>query len=80
MSLCAHKDVLGVPGKGVHSLRVGGFALVDILGSFGLAWLLHRWTGLGFGASCLLVFGLGIALHRLFCVSTTLDHMLFGRE
>jgi hypothetical protein len=75
--LCKYKDYFGQPGKGVHSYRVFGIAMVDvlftILGSVLLAYLFEWDTGY----TILGVFFLGIVLHRLFCVRTTIDRFLF---
>ena len=77
MSLCAHRNALGVPGEGFHSVRLGNVAVLDVLGTFALAWLVKRITGLHYGVSLLLTFLAGIALHRAFCVRTTVDRLLF---
>ena len=31
MSLCAYKNILGEPNKGIHSYRVFNIAIVDVL-------------------------------------------------
>jgi len=77
MNLCKYKNLLGKPGKGIHSFRIGGFAIADvimtIIGAFFLSYLFQwnfLYTLIGF-------FLLGIFLHHLFCVRTTLDKLLF---
>lgn len=35
---CPYKYLFGVPGQGAHSTRIGGFALVDTVGTIILAW------------------------------------------
>ena len=78
--LCKYKNALGVPGKGIHSYRICNLAIVDIiftlLGArilqifiFPESHYLHVLTGL---------FLLSIVLHRMFCVKTTIDKLLFG--
>jgi hypothetical protein len=74
MSLCPFSNILGKPGTGVHKYRVFGFAIVDILLTIVAAFLIsrkHFWVVLPG------LFILGIILHRLFCVRTTLDKLLF---
>ena len=76
-----YKDSLGVPGEGVHSVRLGGVAILDVIGTFGLAWV--AWAVLGgmrgsYWAWLAGTFVLGIALHRFFGVRTTVDRALFG--
>lgn len=79
MSLCQFRNSLGRPRQGVHAFRMGGLAAADVLGTIALALMLHyflpKWPLL----LCLVVvFGLGVLCHRIFCVNTTLDLLLFG--
>ena len=87
-NLCKYRNALGVPGKGAHSIRLGGVAvgggvagggvavvdvLLTIVGAYIIAYFAHTsfaWTAAG-------LFLLGIILHRLFCVRTTIDKLLF---
>lgn len=76
-NLCKYRNALGVPGKGAHSIRLGGVAVVDVLltivGAYIIAYFARTsfvWTAAGF-------FLIGIILHRLFCVRTTVDKLLF---
>jgi hypothetical protein len=73
--LCQYKDALGIPGKGVH-FHVFGIAVMDVLMTILGAWGISRWTGWNFIYVLLSLFILGIILHRLFCVKTTLDKLL----
>jgi len=74
--LCKYKNALGVPGQGVH-FHVFGIAIVDcimtIVGGALLAYL-FKWS---YFWTILILFILGIVLHRVFCVITTLDQALF---
>lgn len=81
--LCKYKDILGQPGKGFHSTRFMGFALFDILGTFAIAFIIalifYRKTLLkSFIIISVILFIVAILLHRLFCVNTTLNKMIFG--
>ncbi len=81
--LCKYKDILGVPNQGFHSARLFGFARNDLLGTFGIAFLIaiifYRKTLLkSFLIISIILFILAILLHRLFCVNTTLNKMIFG--
>ena len=74
--LCKYKNALGVPGQGVH-FHIFGIAIVDcimtILGGALLAYL-FKWS---YFWTIFILFILGIVLHRVFCVKTTLDQALF---
>ena len=75
--LCKYKNALGEPNKGIHSYRVAGIAIVDlgltVLAAFAVA-RIFNYNLLIVLASLLL---LGIFLHRIFCVRTTVDKLLF---
>lgn len=82
--LCQYKDVLGVPKQGFHSARLFGFARNDVLGTFGIALMIsiifYRKTLFrSFIIISILLFVLAIILHRLFCVNSTLNKMIFGK-
>lgn len=79
---CHYKDLFGKPREGAHSYRIGGFALVDIILTILGSLLLSLFMKKGFYfwhflVVLAVVFLSGIALHRLFCVKTTLDTLLF---
>ena len=77
MNLCAYKDALGIPGKGIHSYRLFGLAIVDVLFTVLAAILISYFSKYNFVKILVFLFILGIILHRLFCVRTTVDKLLF---
>ena len=77
---CEYRDVLGKVGEGVHSVRVANVAILDVAGTFALALLVSWGFGISYWIALALTFLLGILLHRLFCVPTTLDNLLFGKN
>lgn len=77
MDLCKYKNALGEPNKGIHSYRVFGFAIFDILMTIFAALIISYLFKISFFYTCITLFILGIFLHRLFCVRTTLDKLLF---
>ena len=74
--VCEYKNSLGVPGEGVHR-HVMGFAVADIVMTLIGAWLISYLTNWSFLYVAVLLFILGIVLHRIFCVRTTIDKILF---
>ncbi len=77
MNLCAYKDALGKPGKGIHSYRLFGVAIVDVIFTIFGAMLIAYFSKYNFVKILVSLFLLGIILHRLFCVRTTVDKLLF---
>lgn len=80
MSLCKYKNLFGEPGKGPHSYRICNIAIVDVMLTFLLAFVITLITKMTFFRSCIISFISGIILHRLFCVRTTVDKLLFPDE
>jgi hypothetical protein len=77
MNLCKYKNLLGKPNKGIHSYRFMGLAIVDIIMTLLGAALIAYFTKYSFLTISIILFILGIILHRLFCVRTTIDKLLF---
>jgi accessory gene regulator protein AgrB len=67
---CQFKDILGKPGEGPHSIRLGGFAVVDSVLTILLAWYVSKWVDKPFPLVLLVVFIIGEILHWVFCVDT----------
>jgi hypothetical protein len=85
MSVCQYSDVFGKPREGVHAHRTFfDIAAVDFYLTFVLAYVIQITYNVLTNKSVAyrtvlgLTFFLGIVLHRLFCVRTTVDRMLFG--
>jgi len=77
MSLCKYKNAFGKPDKGVHSYRFLGLAIFDVTLTIIAAILISYFFKLPLLNTTICLFILGIILHRLFCVRTTIDKILF---
>jgi hypothetical protein len=77
MNLCKYKNALGVPNEGAHSYRFLGVAIVDVIMTIILAGFISYFVKLSFVYTSISLFILGIILHRLFCVRSTIDKLLF---
>uniref|UniRef100_A0A6C0E473 Uncharacterized protein n=1 Tax=viral metagenome TaxID=1070528 RepID=A0A6C0E473_9ZZZZ len=77
MDLCKYKNALGEPGKGIHSYRLFGVAIADVIMTIIGAYLISSVFKTPFLYTLIILFLLGIFLHHLFCVRTTIDKMLF---
>jgi hypothetical protein len=87
MTLCKYANKLGEPGKGPHSYRIFNIAIVDVLLTIIAALLFtllfkyvikinSPFLNI-FIITLISLFILGIILHRMFCVRTTVDKLLF---
>lgn len=74
--LCKYKDIFGVAGEG-SGIRLFGIRVMDvtllIVGTFIIA-RIFKWS---YWYTLIGLFILGIIVHRLFCVRTQVDKMLF---
>jgi|UniRef100_A0A6C0D7L7 hypothetical protein len=77
IDLCKYKHTLGEPGKGIHSYRLFNLAIVDVIMTIVGAYIISYFFKLSFLYVTIFLFGLGIFLHRIFCVRTTIDKLLF---
>jgi hypothetical protein len=77
MSLCKYKNYLGIPNQGIHSYRVLDIAIIDVFATIIIGILVSCFFKISYLYSIIFLFLLGIILHRLFCVRTTLDKLLF---
>ena len=87
MSLCKYKNMFGEPNTGIHSVRVLNFAIFDILATLLGGVFIHQiiiveWLKMNDRIKLWMVlfflFALGILLHRMFFVRTTVDKLLFN--
>jgi hypothetical protein len=77
MDLCKYKNILGEPGKGIHSYRLFGVAIADVTMTVIAAALVSYFLKYSFILTLITLFILGIVLHKIFCVKTTIDKLLF---
>ena len=76
---CKYKNIFGKVNKGIHSIRICDIAIIDVLFTIIGAYLIHLLIPkYPFSWILLILFGLGIMLHRFFCVRTTVDKFLFS--
>ena len=77
MNLCKYKNALGQPKKGIHSYRIFNIAIADVIMTLIAAVFIAYIFKLSYFRSAILLFILGIILHQLFCVRTTVNTFLF---
>lgn len=75
---CKYKNIFGKEKKGIHSYRFLDIAIVDVIMTIFAAYILHTFIPkINFFIILVSLFLLGIVMHRLFCVRTTIDKILF---
>lgn len=77
MRLCKYKDAFGKPGEGIHRLRIFGLGLIDVVTTLLGAYLISYFSGVSLVYVIPFTFVLGVIVHRIFCVRTKVDRMLF---
>lgn len=78
--LCQFKDIFGKPREGVHSYRVLDIAVVDVLGTVLLAYLISEYYKVDIWCSFFLLLLSSVIIHKIFCVNTTLTQIVFSKN
>ena len=70
-------DIFGQVNQGIHSYRLFGLAIVDVIMTIMGSYVISYVFRVSFLYTLCIVFIIGIILHRYFNVRTTIDKMLF---
>lgn len=75
---CKYADMFGIPGQGLHKYRIFNIAIADVLLTFIVAYLINlMFPKYSYITILIMLFLVGIMLHRIFCVKTTIDKLIF---
>ena len=75
--LCDYKDIFGKTNEGIHSYKIFNVAIMDLLGTIIGAYVIHLFIPrYSFIFILIILLILGIVLHNLFCVHTTLNKLV----
>jgi len=77
MNTCKYKNAFGKPGKGFH-FHVFGIAIFDLLATLIIAWIISRYTKAHFLLVLFIILIITVVIHRIFCVNTTFNKLIFG--
>lgn len=77
LNLCEHRDMFAKPNTGPHQYRIFNIAIVDVVLTILLAYVISWCFNYPFLPTLGISFFIGIIAHRLFCVRTTVDKFLF---
>jgi hypothetical protein len=78
MKLCKYADIFGKPNTGAHKYRLFNIAIVDVILTILGGYLISKYFGYKTKDTIIVLFLLGIILHRVFCVNTTINVLIFG--
>jgi hypothetical protein len=76
MRLCKYKNIFGIPNTGFHSYRLFGIAIGDLVGTVGIAYLIHKYYNINFYKILVILLLLGEFMHYIFCVDTPILRLL----
>lgn len=80
MSFCKYKNIFGEPKLGLHKYRLFDIAIVDVVATLWLAYMIniYLYPDYCYHYILLILFCASIVLHKLFCVDTTVTKFVFG--
>ena len=77
MNLCIYSDIFGKPNEGSHKYRIFNIAISDVIITLLIARIIQKISKYSFIKILLVLFVISIIAHRMFCVRTTIDKLLF---
>jgi uncharacterized metal-binding protein len=72
-----YKDMFGKPNEGIHSRRVFGVAFWDVFMTIVIAMTIAKYYKRNVYKTVGYAFVIGILAHRVYCVRTTIDKLIF---
>ncbi len=73
--LCKYNDILGIPGLGIHK-NIFGIAWADVIMTIIFSLFISYLFKISFLITLITLFIIGLILHRIFCVDTTIDKFI----
>ena len=79
IDLCKYKNAAGKAGSKEYT-RIFTIRIIDLVSVIVGSYLLSYMLGTSFLKTLVIIFVFGIIVHRMFCVRTAVDKMLFPDE
>ena len=76
--LCKYKDILGKPREGIRKYRIFDIAIYDTAVVVIIGLIFSWFSGYNIWIVLAVLFVSGIIAHRMFCVRTGIDKLLFS--
>lgn len=82
MGNCTFKDAFGKPREGIRSIRVLDIAAIDLVLTIIAAYVISKYIydGKHTVKIFIILILLSIVLHKLFCVKTTINNIIFNEK
>jgi fatty acid desaturase len=77
LNLCKYKNLFGKPGEGIRKYRILDIAIFDTAVVIIIGLLFSYFTGYNIWVTLAVLFISGIIVHRMFCVRSGVDKLLF---
>lgn len=75
--LCKFKNAFGIPREGLRKYRILDIAILDTAVVILCGFIISYFTGYNLWLTLAVLFILGIIVHRMFCVRSGVDRILF---
>jgi len=77
MNLCKYKNAFGELNTGTHYYKIFNISIMDVIITIMAAGFISYMLKTPFFLTTIFLFFCGIVAHRIFCVRTTIDKLLF---
>ena len=77
VNLCSYKNLFGKPNEGLRKYRIFDIAIMDTLIVIIIGIFISVFTRINVWIVLFILFISGIIVHRMFCVRTGIDKLLF---
>lgn len=78
IDLCKYKNIFGEPNTGIRKYRIFDIAIYDTSIVIIIGILFSYFTGYNIWITLAVLFISGIIVHRMFCVRTGVDKLIFS--
>ena len=76
MNLCKYSNIFGEPNQGIHRYRFFNLAIIDIIATLFTGFIISKITHIQMYKVNIILFIIGIIMHKIFCVKTTINKLL----
>lgn len=78
-SFCKYKNLFGKPNEGLRKYRIFNIAIMDTVVVIIIGLIISYFSGYNIWLTLAVLFISGIIAHRVFCVRTGVDKLIFSK-